>query len=130
MLQQLKKLFSVMSMHETSSGETIAPAGGSDGHLYLIVSGVIEAMVPIGDDKEQSALSFSSGDIIGESVLFERKSWPADYKVSKAGTIFRLDREGLEKAMAGSDDPRHLLSVLRKQQKDRAAAQNVQRLRG
>ncbi|MEM8960857.1 MAG: cyclic nucleotide-binding domain-containing protein [Acidobacteriota bacterium] len=131
--EELKRLFSVMNMRDVEPGEILASAGMADGKLYLVVAGVVEAMVTIGSGdhaRETSALSFSSGDVIGESVLLERKSWPAEYKVSKAGTVFELDRPGLEKAMQGSEDPVHFLSVLRRQRKDQAAVKNVQQIRG
>lgn len=126
--EKLKKLFSVMEMRHISEGEILAEAGGKDQMLYLVVSGEIEALASV-KSQTFNIRSFSTGDVIGESTLLERKSWPAQYHVKTAGTVFQLAREGLQQAMIGNDDPVGFLSVLRQQNHDRDVAANLLRLR-
>jgi len=124
----LEKLFSVMEMVSTKEGQTIAEDGSTVPVMFLVVSGVIDAGSEI-HGRHMSVRSFSTGDLIGDSALLERKSWPATYTVTEAGTVFKLGREGLEMVMAGNDDPVGFLSVLRRQQNDRDVAASLLRLR-
>jgi hypothetical protein len=93
-----------------------------------VVNGEIEALAAVGS-QHFNIRSFSTGDVIGESTLLERKPWPARYQVKESGTVFELSREGLQQAMIGNDDPVGFLSVLRQQNNDRDVAANLHRLR-
>ena len=126
--EKLKKLFSVMEMRHTKEGEVLAEAGGKNQMLYLVVSGEVEAMATVGA-QNFTIRSFSTGDVIGESTLLERKVWPARYYVKMSGTVFQLSREGLQHAMIGNDDPVGFLSVLRQQNHDRDVAANLMKIR-
>jgi tetratricopeptide (TPR) repeat protein len=126
--EKLKKLFSVMGMRRTKEGEVVAEEGSSHQMLYLVVNGEIEALAAVGS-QHFNIRSFSTGDVIGESTLLERKPWPARYQVKESGTVFELSREGLQQAMIGNDDPVGFLSVLRQQNNDRDVAANLHRLR-
>ena len=126
--QKLQKLFSVMQMRHIREGEVLAEAGSKNQMLYLVVSGEIEALATI-NAQNVNIRSFSTGDVIGESTLLERKSWPASYHVKERCTLFQLDREGLAQAMIGNDDPVGFLGVLRQQNNDRDVAANLMRLR-
>lgn len=125
--EKLKKLFSVMEMRHTQEGEVLADTGSKHQMLYLVVSGEIEALATM-QAQTFNIRSFSTGDVIGESTLLERKPWPARYHVKTAGTVFQLEREGLQQAMVGNDDPVGFLSVLRQQNNDRDVAANLIRL--
>ena len=126
--EKLKKLFSVMELQHIKEGEVIAEPGSKHQMLYLLVSGEVEAQATVAS-QGLTIRSFSTGDVIGESTLLERKVWPARYVVKLSGTVFQLDREGLQQAMIGNDDPVGFLSVLRLQNHDREVAANLQRLR-
>ena len=126
--EKLKKLFSVMEMLHTKDDQIIAEAGSNHQGLDLVVNGEIEALADV-NGHEFNIRSFSTGDVIGESTLLERKPWPAKYHVKEAGTVFRLSRDGLQQAMIGNDDPVGFLSVLRQQNHDRDVAANLMRLR-
>ncbi len=123
----LKKLFSVMQMDRIKTDTVLAKAGTSGPIMYLVVDGVIEATAVV-NGRPTNIRSFSTGDLIGESVLLERKSWPATYTVSETATLFQLDRAGLEEVMLGNEDPVAFLSVMRQQQNDRDVAANIQKL--
>ena len=123
----LKKLFSVMEMTRVRPGKVLAEAGSTLPIMYLVVDGVIEAASVI-NGRPTSVRSFSSGDLIGESVLLEQKTWPASYAVTEAATLFKLDREGLEGVMTGNEDPVAFLSVMRQQGNDREVAATIQKL--
>lgn len=125
--EQLKKLFSVMVLKHVEVGQAIAKAGIVNRTLYLVISGVIEATAEV-QGKKMNVRSFSSGDLVGDSVLLEQKPWPADYTVLQAGSVFELDREGFEQAMVGNEDPRGFIGVLRKQHNDRDVVVSVSRL--
>ncbi len=126
--EKLQKLFSVMEMMHTEEDQIIAEVGSLRQELYLVVNGEIEALAEV-NGQQFNVRSFSTGDVIGESTLLERKPWPAKYHVKEAGTVFRLSREGLQQAMLGNDDPVGFLSVLRQQNNDRDVAANLMRLR-
>ena len=126
--QNLEKLFSVMEMRKTETGEVLADDGSPLQVMYLVVDGVVEAGAEV-NGQPTNIRSFTSGDLIGDSALLEKKSWPAEYKVTEPGTVFRLDREGLAEVMAGNEDPVRFLSALRQQQNDRHVAAALQKLR-
>ncbi len=123
----LKKLFSVMEMMRIQSEKVLAGDGSVVPVMYLVVDGIIEATSLV-NGRPTNIRSFTTGDLIGDSALLERKSWPATYSVSEDATLFKLDRDGLEEVMLGNEDPIAFLSVLRQQQNDREVAASIQRL--
>lgn len=123
----IKKLFSVMEMVNTKDGQILADSGSVLPALFVVVAGVIEAKASVSGN-EMAIRSFSTGDLIGDSALLERKSWPARYVVTEAGTLFKLNRDGLEQVMAGNPDPVGFLGVLREQHNDRDIAVAIQKL--
>ncbi len=125
--ENLKKLFSVMTMMRAEPGRTLAERGSAVPVMYLVVDGVVEAAAEV-NGRPTNIRSFSTGDLIGDSALLERKSWPANYVVTEAATLFELGRDGLEIVMAGNDDPLAFLSTLRQQGNDRDVAASLQRL--
>jgi hypothetical protein len=72
--------------------------------------------------------TFGSGQIVGESSLFEHKPWPATYRSKAKSTLLRLTAAGLQVCLTGNPDPRGFLDVLRREQNDREVAQIVGRL--
>lgn len=125
--EDLEKFFSVVEMIKTREGQILADRGSNFPVMFLVVDGVVEASDHI-NGKPTTIRSFTTGDLIGDSALLERKAWPAEYKVSQAGTLFRLDRDGLQEVMAGNSDPVALLGVLRQQHNDRDVAAALARL--
>lgn len=125
--ERVRKLFSVMVLQKLEQDAVLVEAGSSTRRLVLIVEGVIEASMHIGG-RNYELRSFSTGDLIGESVLLERKPWPANYKVLERATVFTLDKTGLATAMVGHEDPRAFLDVLRRQHNDRDVAGAIARL--
>ena len=123
----LKKLFSVMEMRRVRPDTVLAEGGSSVPVMFLVVDGVVEATALV-NGRPTNIRSFSTGDLLGESVLLERKPWPATYAVSEEATLFQLDREGLEEVMVGNEDPVAFLSVMRQQQNDRNVSANIQKL--
>ena len=123
----IQKLFSVMDMVQTKDGQVLADSGSNLPVIFLVVDGVIDALAPV-NGTPTNVRSFTTGDLIGDSALLEHKPWPAEYKVSRPGTLFRLDRGGLEKVMAGNADPVALLSVLRQMHLDRDVAATILKL--
>ncbi len=126
--EKLKKLFAVMNMKSYQLDEVLAKAGSADPRMFLVVDGEIEARAEVGG-KEMSIKSFTTGDLIGDSVLLEKKTWPADYVAKNPGTLFELTREGLQQTMIGNDDPVGFLAVLREQHRDRDVAVSLHKLR-
>lgn len=125
----LKRLFSVMELVGLGTGDRVAGAGSDEPRLLFLLDGVVRALIP-GQEGESAALrDFGAGDVIGEGVLLERRPWPADYRVVAPGKALVLSREGLEKALVGSTDPRALLNALRAQQNDREVSSLLDRLR-
>jgi tetratricopeptide (TPR) repeat protein len=126
---QLKRLFSAMQLVRLEPQTLIAEEGSREPFLLLIVTGTVEGFVRDGG-KETVIRSFTSGDIIGESALLERGTWPVSFRASDQITALRLAREGLEQALVGNPDPRGFLEVLREQHNDRDVAATVRRYRG
>ncbi|MEM1202893.1 MAG: cyclic nucleotide-binding domain-containing protein [Acidobacteriota bacterium] len=126
--ERLEKLFSVMEMKKVQEGEVIAQFGQTLPLIFLVVDGVVEARADVGG-KSFDLRTFSVGDLIGDSALLEHKSWPANYTVLERGTVFTLDRDGMQVAMTGHPDPRAFLAVLRQQHNDRDVAASLARLK-
>ncbi len=123
----LKKLFSVMEMARIKEEKTLAAYGTIMPIMFLVVDGVIDATSEV-NGRPTTIRSFTTGDLIGDTALLERKSWPATYTVSESATLFKLNREGLEEVMLGNEDPIAFLSVLRLQQNDNEVVAAIQRL--
>lgn len=126
--EQVRKLFSVMEMVKVKADDTLAREGQEMPVIFLVVDGSITATAQV-DGQEFEIRSFTSGDLLGESTLLEHKNWPADYRVDQSGTVFTLDRKGLEATMIGHADPRAFISVLRQQNLDRDVQTSVYKLR-
>lgn len=127
--EQVKRLLSAMNLVHLEAKATVAEEGSREPFLLLVVRGVIEAYVTNLGSREMTLRSFTSGDIVGESPLLERGTWPANYRASEATTALRLMREGLEQTLVGNPDPRGFLEVLREQHNDRDVAAALRRLR-
>ena len=126
--ESLKRLFSVMELINLKPGERIAEPGSSDGRLLFLLDGVVRARVPGQEGEGATIRDFGPGDVIGESVLLERRPWPAEYTVAEAGKALALSREGLEKTLVGNPDPRGFLTTLRAQHHDREVAASLARM--
>lgn len=126
---QLERLFSRVDLRHHAEKEILAQERAKDGVLYILVRGLVEARIKNNSGQDQTLRSFTSGDILGESVLLEHGEWPATYVAVEAVTLLRLDREGLEQALLGNPDPRGLIEALREQRTDRAVLASVRRLR-
>jgi len=125
---QLKRLFSAMEMRTLAVDDILGEAGTADARLYLVVNGVVEATARI-DQEPVSIRTFTTGDIIGDVALLERKPWPATFRVKTAGIAFCLDRRGFEQVMVGNEDPRGFIATLRRQDNDRDVARTIAALR-
>lgn len=125
--EQLKKLFSVMEMTPVKAGTFLVRAGQVLPIIFLVVDATIEVEAQAGG-RTFNVRNFTGGDLIGDAALLENKPWAADYKVINNGTVFKLNRDGLQIAMMGLADPREFLGILRVQGNDRDVAANIQRL--
>jgi CRP-like cAMP-binding protein len=126
----LPRFFSAMRMEALKEGERVAAAGAQGDRMYLILEGVVRARMPGGKGEGSVIRDFGAGDVIGETVLLERRPWPADYEVGAPGRAFVLNREGLERLLVGNPDPRGFLTVLRMQHHDREVGRAVAKLTG
>ncbi|MEM6797553.1 MAG: cyclic nucleotide-binding domain-containing protein, partial [Acidobacteriota bacterium] len=124
---QTRKLFSVMEMTKIDEGSMLVKRGQQMQVIFLVVDGSIEAGAEV-NGRYLDVRTFTTGDLIGDSALLERKPWPADYKVTQSGTVFVLNRQGLEVTMQGHPDPRGYISVLRQQHNDRDVASNLMKM--
>jgi len=126
----LKKLVSAMELHQLPADTTIALRGASEGRLLLIITGNVEAILERQEGGYASLRSFTTGDVLGESCLFEQRPWPCTLVAREAGRAFTLDRAGLERALVGNPDPRAMVEVLRSQRHDIELGNIVRRLLG
>jgi len=133
--EQVRRLFGALVLTRWEVGSMVAERGTVGEELYLVLRGTLEARLEYGEgDGEGGAVShelrtFGAGDILGESVLFQRRPWPATYVATENSTLLALTRLGLEKALVGNPDPRGLLEALRKQDHDQAVVNIVGKLK-
>ncbi|HVR29833.1 MAG TPA: cyclic nucleotide-binding domain-containing protein [Thermoanaerobaculia bacterium] len=118
---QLEVLMDAMELHRVPAGEFIAREGENDPALYLIASGLVQARL---DPLRRDLLlrNFGPGQVIGESVLFERRPWPASYKAAHNCQLLRLDVGGLQRALAKTKARRQLITGLSSQRNDQQVA--------
>lgn len=126
---QLKRLFATVAIQDWGPGELLAERGSRVERMFLIASGVVEALVtePAGGRTIQIR-TFGFGDLIGEGSLLEHRPWPATYRVVERARVLRIDKAGLERALAGNPDPRGLLEALRAQRADRDVSAAAEKL--
>lgn len=114
---QLKRLFSSMDFVRVGGDVTMVEKGQALEELYLIVEGVVDASIPRAGSWS-AVRSFTSGDVIGDRALFERRPWACAYRTAGMVTVLRLDRPGLEQALVGNPDPKGLIDALRERHHD------------
>jgi CRP-like cAMP-binding protein len=128
--EQLKRIFAASVLVEFEAGAPIAERGSTEECLFVVATGEIEALVDLGDGRPIQLRTFGAGDVIGDSVLLEHKSWPATFRAGKPARAFRLDADGLAQALEGNPDPRLLLDALRGRRHDHDLAASVRKLVG
>lgn len=130
--EQIRRLFSGLVLSRWEEGSLVAEKGMSGDELYLVLRGGLRAQLEPEDgrkDGEGAELrTFGPGDILGESVLFQRRTWPATVVATESTALLTLTRLGMEKALVGNSDPRGLLEVLRDQGNDQAVSDMVRKL--
>lgn len=142
MEDQVQRLFASLVLTRWETGSLVAERGSQGEELYIVLRGTLEARLERGggtsgdgaegeggETSAQELRTFGPGDILGESVLFERRPWPATYVATENSTLLTLTRLGLEKALMGNPDPRSLLEALRKQGHDQAVVGIVGKLK-
>ena len=118
---QLEALMDAMELCQVPAGEMVAREGEVDPALYLIASGLVQARLdPNGRDL--LLRNFGPGQMIGESVLFERRPWPASYKAAHNCQLLRLDVGGLQRALNKTKSRRQLITALSSQRNDQQVA--------
>jgi hypothetical protein len=118
---QLETLMDAMELCQVPAGELIAREGEHDPALYLIASGLLQARLDP-DRRDLLLRNFGPGQIIGESVLFERRAWPASYKAAHHCQLLRLDVGGLQRALNKTKSRRQLITALSSQRNDQQVA--------
>lgn len=153
--EQLERLMAAMILSRWDEGMVVARQGETTEELHLVLSGVLEARwvspaAPQAGPREgaeeaqqggeggetaadslpagTSLRTFSGGDVVGESVLFERAGWPATYLTLERTVLLTLSRLGLQQLLVGNPDPRRLLDSLRRQGNDGEVIAIVRRL--
>ena len=118
---QLEALMDAMELYQVPAGDFVAKEGEEEHALYLIASGLIQARL---DPLRRDLLlrNFGPGQIIGESVLFERRPWPASYKAAHNCQLLRLDVGGLQRALNKTKSRRQLITALSSQRNDQQVA--------
>lgn len=124
----LRRLVSAMELQSFPPDSPVAAAGSDDDRLLFLLDGVVRAYVPGRGDDGGVVRDFGPGDVIGESVLLERRPWPADYRTETGAKALALRRAGLEKTLVGNPDPRGFLTALRMQHNDRGVARTLHEL--
>jgi hypothetical protein len=118
---QLETLMDAMELCQVEAGEIIAREGEVAPALYLIASGLLQARLDP-DRRDLLLRNFGPGQIIGESVLFERRPWPASYRAAHHCQLLRLDVGGLQRALNRTKSRRQLIVALSSQRNDQQVA--------
>lgn len=126
--EQLRRMFAVMRLTRFDADSLLVERGSDRAEMYLVVQGMVEAVVEQPDGRLAVLRTFGSGDMIGEGALLEHRPWPATYRVSDAASLLVLDRAGFEQVLVGNPDPRALVDALREQHNDRDVLLIVSRL--
>lgn len=126
---EIRRFFSAVELVEVETGTTLVERGSKEPFMVLVLSGILAAMLPRGDESSTLLREFSVGDLLGEAATLERRAWPADLRVVEDARLLKLDRAGVQHAMAGSADPRSFLDNLRVDRNDRELAEMVAKLK-
>jgi CRP-like cAMP-binding protein len=126
---QVSRLFAAAELLSLPANAVLVREGDTRAELFLVVQGVIAAGIDDAGASGTSVRTFTSRDILGERVMFERQPWPATFRVVEPALVIKLDRDGLEHALRGNPDPRRFLDALRGQGSDREVAAIVGKLR-
>jgi hypothetical protein len=126
----LKRMMSAMELASFPAGSTLATASEEGDRLLFLLDGVVRAHLPGTSGDAGLVRDFGPGDVIGESVLLERRPWPADYRTEEGAKALALDRAGLEKTLVGNPDPRGFLTALRMQHNDKGVVRTVHEMSG
>jgi hypothetical protein len=118
---QLEVLMDAMELCQVPAGELLVREGEKDPAIYLIASGLLQARIDP-DRRDLLLRNFGPGQIIGESVLFERRTWPASYKAAHNCQLLRLDVGGLQRALNKTKSRRQLITALSSQHNDQQVA--------
>ncbi|HUP24677.1 MAG TPA: cyclic nucleotide-binding domain-containing protein [Thermoanaerobaculia bacterium] len=124
----VRRLFSQLEVVKIGTKEALRRPGDRVPELYIVGPGEIEAVVP-GQAGEVDLAVYTNGDIFGEAALLSLEPWKVLYRTTKATTMLRLDRAGLERALHGNVDPRGLLDALRSQGRDAILGERLTRVR-
>jgi len=125
---QVRRLFSALVLARWEAGSMVAEKGTPGDELYLVLRGSLQAQLENADGSSTELRTFGAGDILGETVLFERHPWAATVIATESSALLALSRLGLEKALMGNPDPRSLLDALRRQGNDHAVSNMVRKL--
>jgi tetratricopeptide (TPR) repeat protein len=124
----LKRLFAACEPWGCERGTVIARAGALDEFLLIVVQGSVEARHETAPGHSYQLRTFFPGDVFGERALLEHLPWPATYTALERSKFVRVNKDGIERAMTGSSDPRALLDALRAQHCDRDVAAAAERV--
>ena len=118
---QLEVLMEAMELYQLPAGEILVREGEHDPAIFLIASGLLQARLDP-DRRDLLLRNFGPGQIIGESVLFERRAWPASYRAAHNCQLLRLDVGGLQRALNKTKSRRQLIMALSSQHNDQQVA--------
>ncbi|HLF57674.1 MAG TPA: tetratricopeptide repeat protein [Thermoanaerobaculia bacterium] len=128
--EQLKRVFGSSVLLHLDPGRVVAERGSREECLFIVATGELEALVDLGDGRPVLLREFGIGDVVGDRALLEHQEWPATYRAEQPSLVFRLDANGLAKALEGNPDPRLLLDALRSRRHDHDVAATVRKLVG
>jgi hypothetical protein len=118
---QLEALMEAMELYQLPAGELLVREGDHEPAIFLIASGLLQARLDP-DRRDLLLRNFGPGQIIGESVLFERRAWPASYRAAHNCQLLRLDVGGLQRALNKTKSRRQLIMALSSQHNDTQVA--------
>ena len=97
-LEELKALYHLCEIRQTTVGESLLQAGQAVDALWVIVEGEVDVRAG-----EQSVARLGPGHSVGEMVLIDNAPASADVLATAQGSALRLEKTGFEQALAASD---------------------------
>lgn len=113
----LEALMAVMELRPVDAGSYVVRESSERRELYLIASGMIQARLDP-EGRDLLLRNFGPGQIIGESVLFDHKPWPATYRAAHNSQLLGLSVAGIQRALKKTRARRRLVEALSSQHND------------
>eukprot|EP01063_Lacrimia_lanifica_P012694 TRINITY_DN1935_c3_g1_i1.p1 TRINITY_DN1935_c3_g1~~TRINITY_DN1935_c3_g1_i1.p1 ORF type:complete len:801 (+),score=176.73 TRINITY_DN1935_c3_g1_i1:133-2535(+) len=128
----LRHLAVVVEEEIHGSKECLIRAGDIGSEMYFIMHGIVEVLIPVGNDKEQWVATLKAGSWFGEIALLKATKRTASVVSVTACVLFKLERSDFKTVLDRSQALRTRVQVetdrrfeaMRKQQQEKEETQH------